>query len=273
MRVRGATPMRRVYLFRLAVNHGHAPKGESTMSEGQQLLFTELQRVAYHEAGHVVARLKNNLAFEFVCMRQGDDGRGALYNPHGPIVERNNSDTLGYVQGIHRDWRNDVRWFQPQLDVILAGPCASWHLRPDKSFAQMIHEEGGQSDWEQALQLAAGVLESSYQLKKFRMAAEERGYSCFTALSDKPRFVFLHVQRVRQLVKDEWHNIVTLGDALIAAPERKLDYYECRNLLGVTSRLPHDAPWTRAQSERFIELMNADLYEDADTDEAEQAAA
>ena len=219
------------------------------MRGGQRVEFTNLQKTAYHEAGHVIAYFKNNHPFRYVCMRQGDDGMGPLYDPYagteiGKKLKGQDDNVLGCVQGIERLWRCDVRWFQPELDIKLAGPCASWHMMPDKYFSQMINEEGGGSDWKQALQTAESVLESSYQLKKFRKAAELEGYTFISALSDQPRFVFLHVRRVRQLVKDEWHNIVTLGDALIAAPQRKLDYHQCRNVLGITSRLPHDAPWT-----------------------------
>jgi len=144
-----------------------------------------------------VAALRQNIQFTNVQLL-------ACHNNGGDRNRRGNVEfPTGTLDTIARKTPATV------LLVILSGIAANKVMRPHVSYlVEMIG--GGAGDWGEA-KFVASLLDHP-----------SPSHHAFNVLKTS----------ARQFVKKEWQNIVTIGDALIASPERKLSYQQCCDLFG-----------------------------------------
>lgn len=166
--------------------------------EGELFLYSKLQQIAYHESSHALAALRQSIPFTKVHLLTCKGEEGTL----GGFVEF----PTGTMDPIARVMPETA------LLIILAGMAADKIMRPHRSYlVNMIGSGAG--DWDEAKFVASRVNQSSYR---------SPAHHAFSILRTS----------ARRFVIEEWHNIVRIGDALIASPDRKLSYEQCSSLLG-----------------------------------------
>ena len=149
--------------------------------------YSHRQLVAYHEASHVLAALHVGQPFDFVKVI--DESK---------VVETDSS-----AGRVNLDLSSIVPDRLSYLFILLAGPAATKNMRPHLSWVAVMFS-GTVHDYREAWDAASSLGRYGSHLADDLMRTT-----------------------VLQFVRDHWDVIVTLGDALLAAPEGMLSYQEC----------------------------------------------
>ena len=109
-------------------------------------MYTELQKIAYHEAGHVFALLHFGIPFQAVYLA-ADDGTITLSD--GTVKD----DARGAVE--RSDSFKDWDWIRPEhkdkyVSILLAGMCANKIMMPRLSYERIVSSGFALSDWQEA---------------------------------------------------------------------------------------------------------------------------
>lgn len=183
-----------------------------------RLKYSEIQRIAYHEAAHAVGFIHAEVPFSAVYLAQ-DDGTITLSSG----IQK--SDAAGTVE-MDPLWK--CRWmgnedYLPLVTAILAGFVSAKIMYPHLSYLALYLTQDCTADWEAARE----YLDVWLQLKEVREAHQD-GQHEYTA--EKPsrgsieKMLDRAIPQVRKFVTQHWDSVTRIGDALLASPTRSLSY-------------------------------------------------
>ena len=188
--------------------------------------YTEQQKVAYHEAAHVVAYLRHDVGFHAVHLAQ-DDGTITLSN--GTVK----TDAAGTVE--IEDPYELYNWSGEEnandyLILVLAGICASKIMSPHRTYIWLVNSGTAFTDW-----LHARAFAKSDLLACTLRDAVNEGKTA-VELNETPEdvadlYILSSLPAARRFVKREWSAVVRIGDALLASPTKSLTQAQCQQLI------------------------------------------
>lgn len=195
--------------------------------------YTKQQKIAYHEAAHVVAHVRHEIPFLAVYLEQND---GTITLSDGTIK----TDFPGVVEYDPKEAyaRMGTEKSDDFLTKILSGLAAEKILAPHRSYDWFIDGQAAQSDWLNALEFVEGHHQQVHKNLEAFFARIGQKIPYPKELSFDIAHLMLkrqHLPKARSFVKAEWENIIKIGDALIASPKRKLRYRKCKRLLAATT--------------------------------------
>lgn|GEM_PF-4541930 len=195
----------------------------------RRIKLTRSQKIAYHEAAHVVAHLRFEIAFRAVYLAR-DDGTIALTDG------RVRNDALGTVESCDplELWqRAGKENGYNYLFALLSGLCATKIMSPYRSYAKIVSSGEAEADWSHARAFvkADQISKICKRIAEVDLKGKESVEIEDPDVDLLDMTIWLALRDVRKFVKAEWPSIVRIGDALLASPTKSLTYAECAEFL------------------------------------------